>query len=310
MATSDALTWADLFVNGSLIDLDISTWDGLVRGLPEDLGIAQTDELKDAMTFGHERLVPSTALQGIRDAASRARRIVEGHTIPFDLVPGSRFSPRSLRQPLLDALAKVRTEFQLAVNLFLEKYESYRLEHRDTLHKALLQASKRQDVADAALARIVALYPTMETLRVSFNMTWNLFSIAAPRDGADGAEQASQIAAEIGHMVDKTREQLTTKVGEIMALATRGGRITEKTYNSALRFCERVERLNIFCDVGLQHAVARVRSAIESAKGTQEPGPALTAGLDTVQGELSKSREAAINNAAATLAGQSVRRFS
>jgi len=78
-----ALTWGDLFCNGSLIDLDVRIWDGLVRLKAEDLGIPDTENVKTALTFGHERLVPKASLQEIRDKAYQARNTVDGASIPF-----------------------------------------------------------------------------------------------------------------------------------------------------------------------------------------------------------------------------------
>lgn len=305
---SDALTWADLFTNGSLIDLNVSMWDGLVKVHPEDMGVDR-DAVKGAITFGHERLVPVMSLQAIRDAASKARGIIDSYSIPFKLVPGSRFLPRSTRADALEALNKAHTEFHKAVNDFMDKYEGYKIDHRPTLRYALVEASGDVATAEHALARITRLYPAEGELRQSFGLSWSTFSIAAPRDGGDGEEQGSAIAAEIGHMVDRVREQLTEKVTDILDLAARGGRITEKTYNSALRFCERVDTLNIFADDGLKAAVRAVRAAVSAAKSGEDPGAALTNGLGAVTTELQKSRDSAINSAAAMMAGQAERRF-
>jgi hypothetical protein len=306
---SDALSWADLFSNGSLIDLDVSTWDGLVRLIPADLGIEQTDAVKTAITFGHNRLVPKDSLQGIREEAGKARKLIDENAIPFKLVPGSRFLPRCTREKVKAELEKLRTAFQLATNVFIERYAENRRKHESTLYQALLEASGNENTARAALCRLQGLYPTEQELREKFLLSWKVYSIAAPVDGTSDEKQGSTIMSEIANMVDKLREQLTGKVRDILELSGRGGKITQKTYNSALNLCDRLDALNIFADEGLRAAVVAVRQAIDRAKGVEGPAAALTDGLGAVETELRKSREDAIAAAAKMMSGQAERRF-
>ena len=305
------LSWADLFVNGTLLDLDIGIWDGLVRLIPSDLGIANTSEVKSALTFGHERLVSRSALQAVRDHAYSARKLVDESSIPFKLVPGSRFLPKSQRDKLLDKLSEIKIKFEKAVNDFVEGYQAERSRQHEVLHAALLQASGKTEVAHAAMSRLTSKYPSEDELRHKFFMWWKAYSIAPPQDGTgvDTVSQGDAIRDEIAAMIDKLREQLADKVKSILELAGRGGKITERTYKSAKKLCGKIEALNIFNDQGLSNAVKAVREAISRAADSKDAGETLADGLNTVTRELENSRDAAIAEAADRLAGTGGRRL-
>lgn len=306
--SQEALSWADFFTNGSLIDMDASQWDGLLRLLPEDLGIARTDAVKSAITFGHERLVPKDSLMFIRGVVGLAREAIDESTIPFKLVPGSRFLPKNRRESLNERLTHLKGEFDKQVNDFLAKYEQIRADHRPVLKEALEEASTSALAAAKALERIEGCYPSAAELREKFQLEWRIFSIAEPKDGTP-SEQSGAIMKEIENMVDRLRQQLTEKVKDIMELAGRGGKITAKTYRSALKVCERIDRLNFFADQGLRDAVEAVRRAVTAAQSSEDPGGGLTKGLETVSEELVRSREEAIASAARMMTGQAERRF-
>lgn len=305
-----ALTWADLFCNGSLIDLDVKVWDGLVRLKAEDLGIPDTEEVKTALTFGHERLVPKGSLQEIRDKAYQARSEVDRFSIPFKLVPGSRYLPLSSRKELVEKLEVFKNQFLAAVNKFLEDYETNSAKQQEVLLKALTDASKNEAVAERALARLRGLYPTNQELHEKFDLLWRTYSIAAPQDGTADGTEGNAIKEEIESMIDKLRERLTEKVKSILELVSRGGKITAKTYNSATKMCDRIMSLNMFGDAGLIAAVAAIREAVSAASNQEDgAGETLKNGLEHVEEELIRSREEAIAKAAERLAGRAERRM-
>jgi len=310
---SRTLTWADLFATGSLVDLDVSMWDGLVRIRPADLGIPETDEVKRALTFGHERLVGKAALQEIRDHCYNARRKIDDYTLAFDLIPGSRFIPKSQREALHKFLEDAHGKFQAAANKFLAGYAEERRKQQEVLRKALLAATDGQvEIVDRAMARITALYPGETTLRYKFNMTWQFFSIAAPQDGtasSDGSAEGDALRRSLGGMVDKLRERLAAKVHAIMDLAQKGGRITAKTYNSANRLLDRLVELNVFGDPGLSETIAAVRLALNTAQSSENGAAALVTGLQNVEAKMTKSRDEAIKAVSDRIVGMADRRL-
>jgi len=306
---SNTLTWADLFANGSLIDLDVSIWDGLIRMRPEDLGIDRSEAVTAALTFGHQRLVPKETLQAIRDHAYKARQAVDGYSIPFRLVPGSRYLPKLNREIVQAELENLNNKFMAAVNQFLAEYEANKATQIVVLREALREAAKDRSAVEPAMARIEREYPTEDQLRERFELSWKTYSIAAPQDGSANGNEGNVIKEELESMITRLREQLVERVRSIVELATRGGKITTKTYNSTEALCAKLESLNVFGDEGLASAIAAVRKAIAAASATDAPGTPLIQGLEQVEKELAKSREDAIAAAANRMAGTAERRF-
>ena len=306
---SQALTWADLFANGSLIDLDVRMWDGLLRLKPSDLGIdASNESVQQALTFGHERLVAKSALEAIRESAYQARKAVENNTIGFDLIPGSRFIPKGNRDGLQYELDELAQEFRAGVNKFLQDYGQHRSQQQQVIREALMVATGDAAVVERAVSRIISEYPSEGDLSEKFSIGWHFFSIASPQDGTRGNE-GSALRKSIEEMIDSLRSKLVERVQGILELVNRGGKITQKTFNSASALCERLQKLNVFGDPGLSIVIGQVRNALEAAANSETAAESLKDGLGSVEDELARSREQAIEAVAHRLAGQGERRL-
>lgn len=311
MSKRSALTWADLFSSGTLIDLTVGCWDALVKIKPSDLNIPNTDEIRAALTWGHERLISKEALQPIKDVAYEARKLVDAYSIPFKLIPGSRFIPKANRVKLNAELEELKERFRDAVNQFVAHYEKHSVEQQKVLRQALLSAAKSAAAADDAMNRIIGHYPGREEVHKKFSLDWHLFSLAAPRDGeAVGKNEGESIRDQLGEMVDEVRTQLVDKVRSILKLTSQGGKISARTYNSARRLCDKLEALNVFNDSGLDLAIKSIREALTEASAAGDNARrALSNGLGGVEEELEKSRDDAIKAAADRLVGASKRRM-
>ena len=312
MQNQVSLTWADLFATGSLIDLDVSMWDGLVRIRPEDLGIPRTDAVRKALTFGHERLVSKVSLQEIRDLAYQGRCVIDNHTLAFDLIPGSRFIPKAHRDSVDEQLKALRVKFNSAVNKFVNNYSDERKNQTKTVREALMQATGGDiDTVNLAMNRIEAQYPLETKLRSKFAIGWRVYSMAAPQDGtgaSDGESEGNAIRHSVEQMVDNLRTKLTDKVKAIAELAARGGRITAKTFNSANRVFERLSELNVFGDAGLTATLSNIKNVLNAAQASENSGEALKV-LETVSTELAASRDEAINAVSKRIVGMAERKM-
>jgi len=233
MAEKRNLSWADLFSQGSLIDLDVSVWAALARVKPGDLGIEDTEAVKAGITFGHERLIAKGHLDPIRELEGEARRLVESNSIQFKLIPGSSFIPKSRREALEKGLTEIQTRFDSVVEDFIKRYDANRIEQEPVLKKALTDSAKDPAAVDAAMDRLIGLYPAGERLAQLFGMRWKLFSIAAPIDGSGNSAEAESVKEAVGDMIQKLRDELALRTKDIIELVTSGGKPTLKTFNSA-----------------------------------------------------------------------------
>jgi len=303
-------TWFDLFSTGSLCDLDISLWHGLVRLKPKDLGIESTQEVRTALTFGHERLLPKRVLQPIFKAAAEARKAVEFNSINFPLVPGSRFVPKNRRRALDRTLDDCRKEFQRELDVLVKSYDQERQNMQPVLERALTDAAKDTGAVQAAMDRVNLSYPGADALRNNFSIGWKFFAIASAMDGSP-TEDAAAVKEVIGDLVKKLRAEVTDKADDILGLVARGGKLTQKTYNSALKVCERLESVNILGDRQLDAAVKAIREAVRQASSadTDKAGEILVNGLGPLKEQLEKSREEAAAEAADRICGLGKRRL-
>jgi len=308
-----SVTFADLFSQGSLCDLDVSTWAGLARVKPTDLGIPKTAAVAKALTFGHERLVAKSMLDPIRRHETDARKLLDENSIPFPLVQGSRYIPKARRTEIEAKLEELRGKFNAAVETFAAGYEAHRTEMRGTLRKAITDAAKDAAGIDGTMARLEGLYPSQEGVKNLFSMSWRFFSIAPPQDGtlADGETNAVEEAIE--DMIKRLREEVAEKMTDMLALVARGGKLTQKTYNSAKAVCDRLESLNIFGDAGLAEAINKLRAVVNQAAAhgsdRTSAGNVLAEGLAPIKEALAKSADEAVKAAAERITGKGLRRM-
>jgi len=310
---SNVVTFADLFSQGTLVDLTVGVWAGLLRVRPEDLGIERTAAVAKALTFGHERLVAKNFLDPIRRQETEARQAVTAFSIAFPLISGSRYVPKARRERLDARLQEIKAQFDAEVEKFVEDYDSHKTEMHSTIRKALNDAARNPAAVDRAMGRIDAAYPTAAKVREMMYMTWNFFSISAPKDGSVGVGE-NTVHDCIADMVGKLREEIDDKLEDVLKLVARGGKLTQKTYNSAKAVCDRLESLNIFGDQGLATAINRMRNVINQASGygtdqKDAAGAVLASGLEPIRAELQKSSEDAVKAAAEHMAGKSLRKF-
>jgi len=303
------LSWADLFLSGSLIDLDISFWDGLVRLRPEDLGVHRTEDVKTALTFGHERLVSKGHLKALRDLAYEARKLVTENSVTFRLVPGARYLPKSRRASIDRRLEDIRERFGAAVEKFCHEYPSYQEAMRGILRRAITDAAKHEDVVEVTLQRLAGQYPTVEKLRAAFAISWKIFSIAAPQDGEGTGDEGSSVTEAVRDMIKELRAEVATKTKDLLSLVAKGGKLTEKTWRSARAVCDRLESMNVFGDEALSAAITRLRNVVAQAAQRDDAGDVIAEGLSTVEADLNKNIEEAAAAAADRLTGRNMRRM-
>jgi len=303
------LSWADLFLSGSLIDLDISFWDGLVRLRPEDLGIARTDDVKTALTFGHERLVSKGHLKALRDLAYEARKLVTENSVTFKLVPGARYLPKAKRADIDQRLERIRERFGVAVEKFCHEFPTYQEAMRGILRRAITDAAKHEDVVEVTLQRLEGKYPSVDKLRKTFAISWKIFSIAAPQDGETTGDEGSSVTEAVRDMIKELRGEVAAKTKDLLALVAKGGKLTERTWRSARAVCDRLESMNVFSDETLSAAITRLRTVVAQAAQRDDAGEVLSEGLNTIESDLNQNLEEAAQAAADRLTGRMTRRM-
>ena len=270
-----ALTWNDLFAEGTLIDFSIHLWRARIQLKAADLGISETADVAAAISFGCHRLAPASAFEEINQIVRMWTGEIEAHSLAFPLLDGVRYVPDTQVDVLQKKLEQHQRSFALAVNEFLETYEQIMQEQLPIIEGALNDAAKSPEAAAKALARVISEYPSRDKVAEKFGLEWNFFTISVPTSKAaakTAKAAAPQISRAISSMVEQLRKELSDKVATLLSLAKKAqdgnSRAKEgfgkKSRDSALAVLTKVDRLNFLNDSTLREQTRILRSLLDS----------------------------------------------
>ena len=306
------LSWNSLFANGSIVALTISEWRARTKIKAADLGIDDTEAVREALSLGQHRLAPKDAFDDITDAARGAKRSIDHFSLNFALIQGARYVPDNNIELLMERLVGYRTQFDNAVEAFIEKYDEMKAEQLPKIREALIEAAKTEEAAANAYERILSEYPTAEQVRDKFRLRWSVYAVQGAKSNAAlealGSE-AEEVKSVVSSMVGQLRNELTDKLESIITIATKGGRLSDRSIDSALELFDRLEGLNILEDQSLAENINMARNLLESVEDkTVKKG--FTEELTSIKKELVKSQEQAVKDAESALIGLGRRKLS
>jgi hypothetical protein len=173
------MRWDDLFLNGSLVDLDISFWRGQRKLLPQDLCLSLGPAGEQTFSLGRKRLLPREKTIGFQKVDHAARKAVEEASLPFPIA-GARFIPTDKVGDLEVGLQALRSEFEDLSRQFAFEYPEIRdqvrpvlLEAADEVWQSIAQNGSngvsREDFKREFLRRIEVAYPDPRQLGRRFS---------------------------------------------------------------------------------------------------------------------------------------------
>jgi len=269
------LTWNDLFTAGTLIDYSVHLWRARIQLKAEDLGVAKTEEVQKALSFGCHRLAPAESFEVINSIVRSFQKDIEEYSLAFPLLQGVRFVPDEQVKALQKKMDLRLREFNYAVNDFLEDYDINMQKMLIVIEQALNEAAKSPQAAATALSRVISEYPSKQEVAKKFGLEWKLFSISMPmsKSAAQSAAMAMpQVTKAVTSMVEQLRSELAEKVGGLITLVqkvkegksrTKDG-FDAKSKESALSVLAKVDRLNFFGDRILAEQTSVIRRMLES----------------------------------------------
>jgi hypothetical protein len=300
------LTWDDLFIAGSVIDLRTRKWRARAALTPRDLGIEDTDAVSQALALGAHRLAPNDAFGRVNEIHARARRAVESASVNFSLIVGARYVPEANIAGLAAQLRDCKESFRIAVNDFMASYEEVKRAMLPVLHQALRDAAKTPDAALAAYDRLVAEYPSASEVREKFELAWNIYAIKGPKkEGAQASLQseAEEVRSAVREMIKELREDVRLKLAEVLALIAKGGKLQTRSIQSAMTVLDHIDRTNVFGDEDLRRQVAGLRAALREINTDEDVPETTIAGLESVRTALAQNIEEAVAAAEQKLTG-------
>jgi len=307
MTTQTKVGWDNLFLTGSVLDLDVSMWAARTKIKPADLGIEDSAEVHKVLSLGNHRLIPSEAFDEIRKAVGATKRTVDYYSLNFPFVRGARYVPENRMSALTERLRAHRETFNEAVDKFVSTYEQRKTEMLPIIEKALQDASRTSTAVVFALDRVKAEYPNAQEVRSKFDMKWNIYAIRAPKSAATAQaamDETENVKGIIRSMVGQLRDEFVEKVGAIMNAVAKAGKIPTSTIESAREVIQRIEDMNVLGDQELSDQCARFKNVIAKVEtnGAYTVRGAST-DLTEIKQAITDSMEEAVADAEKNLTG-------
>jgi hypothetical protein len=280
----------NIFKDGVLVDVTVSFWSGSKALTADDLGLKEAD-VAEAFKLGKKMLVPAEVIRQFRAIESRARFAVEKGSFKFP-IGNARFIPKKKFPAVLKKLKKCQFEYIQLTEQLVVNYEGYREEmipiYQEAAETAYIKsqpAQKEFNIDDEEdekghfinnfLMRISAFYPTAESLRSRFSLTWDVYEIALPRMKKADPQVVSDIQEKKDIAMDEYRDQAHEKIGaflddvvktmrtetlevcnRVMERIQKGSVIKGRTLSSLKDFIENFKELNFVGDEVIEDQLA------------------------------------------------------
>ena len=290
------LSWNDLFLSGAVVGLSTSVWGARLKLRAKDFGIDESESVERALSLGSTRLAPPEAFTKIHEIVSKAKKAVDFHGLTFGFIFGTRYVPSQNLEKLSTRLKELRAEFELALDAFVADYEQTKDAMFPVIEQALKDAAKTEEAAANALARVRSEYPSAEEVRSKFGLHWSVYAIQGPKQAGTEAALLSEgetVKGVISFMVTQLREDVTTKLADVLALIQKGGILRDASLRTAFEVLDRVEQVNVLGDADLDAQVKQLRAMLRGIEtGKRVPDSAIVGLAD-----IKKSLEAGMDEA-------------
>lgn len=308
------LSWNNLFLTGSVVDIDAGRWYARTKIRPEDFGITDSPEVAKALSLGNHRLAPAEAFEEIQGIVNRAKRALEFHSLRFSMIQGARYVPSEQMEPLMMKLREARRQYAEALDRFVANYDTVVKDMLPTIRAALLDACKGDmEVASQAFNRIQSEYPTAAEIRSKFYFKWSIYAVQSAKGAAAAEaaeEEAESIKGVVKGMVEQLRTDLAEKVNGVMEVIRKGGKLKKQSLSAALTCLDRTDALNVLGDVELSRQVRAIRDALMNLDPEQDAPVGTIDQLGTLKTELEQGAAEAVAQAEAALMGLGRRKLS
>lgn len=305
-----------LFRNGSVIILEARIWSGTTKLAPADLGVPDTQEVRDSLNFGTERLVPKELLSPLLNIRTTAHALINSYSADFPFLPGQKFTPKQLVDGLETALKALQEEFYnhkdgVVIPKFQEEAEKQLLKTEEALKKATEGKPNSIEIVQTALARIRTKLPDEKMLANKFHFGWAARSVDFRKDKSldaaleamDAAQQETETVKEnIAAIVHDYSGRVKDLIDNVQGMSAKGSKPTAATIKSIKNLREKIVGLNMFGGQNLlavlDNLLGLVDTNIELAKLEQDKATIeLNVGVEALSKTLDEATIKAIDEA-------------
>lgn len=305
------VNWNDLFLTGSIVDIELSMWRARTKIKASDLGIDDSPEVHKVLSLGNHRLFPAKAFEQLNLISGQAKRSLEHHSLNFAMIRGARYVPNSGIDELLGKLRAYKKEFLQEVEVFMQNYEKTKEEMLPVIEKALKDAARTPEIAETAFHRVQAEYPSVEEIRSKFAIRWSVYAIQSPKSSAAkeaALEETDSIKSVVRGMIEQLRGEVTEKLKVLTDLIGKGGKVPKQSIDSARSLINRIDSLNVMGDRVLTDQVRALGRFLDGLESEEDLGT-VAIGIGEIQRTLESSIEEAVKEAEERLTGVGKRKL-
>lgn len=269
----------NVFTDGILMSVTVRFWSGGVMLTPEDMGL-KPEDLSDAFKLGKKMLVPESVIREFRTVENQARRVVKENSFDFPIGSAS-FVPKSKIEKVLEQLRLCQRDYNILINSLVDNYDDYKTQMLPIYKEAAKIAFMKQlptgiqefnlddrtaqenAFVNKFMRKIEALYPTTDSLRARFSLSWDLYELGL----ASGiANEEYRIAAreKIGKFFEdvvSTLRQDTLEICNRIIENINGGKIIKtRTLRSLRETIDKIQELNFVGDTKIEEQLNLLRA--------------------------------------------------
>jgi len=285
------MSFQNVFTHGNLVDVNVRVWTAERRLQKEDLGI-EDNEISEAFTLGHKKLVPPDVIAKFRHLDYLARATLYRYSFHFEF-GSARFVPKKAFIKFAQEMDKVVDDFNDEANKFALNYDRYRLEMRQHYLKAANEAyirksalcgglkESQENFVKRFLERVDKYYPSAEEIRTKFSMDYVVFQMALPdlsqasyEDLAEESEKirmmqdayqmalTNKVRAFVDKIVDELRGKATTVLQQVANSIQQGKKITEPTLRMIRKMIAEYKDMNVVGDAAFEKVLVEFKTRV------------------------------------------------
>jgi hypothetical protein len=211
-----------VFQDGKLVNIHIGMW-GMSYNLTEE-DIKLEKQLPETIKLGKKMLIKPAVYNKFKNFEQKVRKYLYANSFDFPLVSQAHFVPKTKYMDVYKQLNKMREEFDLMADEFIEKYEAYKAETIEFYQ----QHSDTVKVED-----LEKYYPSLAHIKDKFYFDIVSFEIALPAQftetnlqdeiqreqiGNEAKQKALEnYRAEYNRQIDTHMSKIGDFVGEVTA---------------------------------------------------------------------------------------------
>jgi len=273
----------NIFKDGLLMAVHVRRWSGAKQLNPQDLGL-KPEDVAEAYRLGKKMLIPDEVLAEFRKIEGQARYLIDRNSFHFT-IGNAQFVPHNKVESIQTQLQDFHTLYMALADKLVENYDKHRQEmvpvYLEAAENAFIRSTpenhtfgidydrekEKKNFIDNFMQRLDSYYPSAESLRARFDLSWDAFEITVPKSSLS-AEYQAQMESRIREFVDdvvKTLRQETLEVCAKVQEALESKKVVHgKTLNSMANFIDHFKELNFIGDTEMEQMLEKLRKDILS----------------------------------------------